>query len=138
MDTPPSKNKGGTLGLQEPTTEPITKTELAIVRWLEKILSPLIVLAVAGLIGFSLQVSNSMAELRKDHEGYNSNNGKIESSIKELDVKQDKLIKSQYDLEKHVKELEVHQGHVREEVRDLKSQNSEILRILRNFERQLN
>ena len=115
-----------------PGQEPITKTELAIVRGLEKILSPLIVLAIAGLIAFSMQISETMAQLTAEHQKYSSQDNKIERSIAELDLKQDQLLVQQHELEKDVAKIGTHQEHFKAEIIDLKEQNTEILRILRS------
>lgn len=122
-----------------PGQEPITKTELAIVRGLEKILSPLIVLAIAGLVGFSFQIKETVAQLRADHELYGTKDHNIEEAIEELDTKQDLLLRQQYDLERDLTAVSTHQDHFKEEIQGLKKQglevqrqNSEILQILRS------
>lgn len=122
-----------------PGQEPITKTELAIVRGLEKVLYPLIVLAIAGLIGFSFQIKDTVAQLRGDHSTYTERDATITNSFKELDIKQNTMIRQQHAIEKDITKITTHQEHFKAEIEGLKkatetmkNQNAEMLRILRS------
>lgn len=109
----------------------ITDTEVKAIRWVEHILAPLVVISVLGLATFAMSADTTMAELAKDHERYDTATQELKADVKDIRVGQEAQIESQHAIEVTVKEIEIHQEHFKQEIQEIKTQNGEILRILR-------
>jgi hypothetical protein len=109
----------------------ITEAEIRIIRWGEKILTPLLVAGFVGVIGYLANVGNVVAQLQSDHKNYDSQNGDINITVDQVRAEQQKILRSHHALEINLQRLDTSQSYIKEEVKDIKQQNAEILRILR-------
>jgi len=114
----------------------ITEAEIRIIRWGEKILTPLLVAGFIGIIGYLANVGQVVAELQADHNNYDAKNGDFNDAVKEVRDEQQKILKSHHALEINLQRLDTSQSYIKEEVKDIKQQNAEILRILREYGRE--
>jgi hypothetical protein len=112
-------------------SESITDTEIKAIRWVEHILAPLLVTAIAGLVVFAVNTSESMAEIQANQEKYDLTNGDIKRSIKESQHEQKQMIMSQHQIEITVERMETHQEHFREEIEGLNNKTDQIIELLR-------
>jgi hypothetical protein len=109
----------------------MTETEVKTIRWVEHILAPLVVMSVIGLASFAMSADTTMAELSKDHERYDETTEELKSDVKDIRDGQHEQLESQHTIEITVKEIETHQQHFKDEISNIKVQNTEILKILR-------
>lgn len=113
----------------------ITDAEVKAIRWVEHILAPLLVACVLTLATCANQTQNAVAQLEVKQGQVEQINGETKQAIKDIASTQNTIIRQQHTLEVDVKKIETHQGHFKDEIIELKKQNTEILRILRNGSR---
>ncbi len=70
------------------------------------------------------ETTQHVSELKKQRED-------VRVEVQEIKQKQSHIIDSQHSIEVTVERIETHQENLREEMRYMKAQNAEILRILR-------
>jgi len=110
----------------------ISDAEVKAIRWVEHILAPLIVVSIAGLITFSMDASQTMAQLQTKVDQAKAVDSDLKTQVAEIGREQKIIINNQRHIEKKLERTETHQEHFKEEIKNLKVQNDEILRILRN------
>jgi len=110
----------------------ISDAEVKAIRWVEHILAPLIVVSIVGLTTFALSANQSLAELTTDQQNYKIDAAELREEVKEISREQKVIINNQRHIEKKLERTGAHQEHFKEEIESLKTQNDEILRILRN------
>lgn len=116
---------------QQMTEQEISEAEIRIIRWGEKILTPLLVAGFLGIISFLVYVNETVAQLQTEHEKYNGLNGDITQSIKNLDSKVESLREEQQETEVKIGIIQTNQTHVVEELKELKDLNLKILNYLK-------
>ena len=109
----------------------ISEAEVKIIRWGEKILTPLLIAGFMGIVSFLWGVNNTVAQLGTEHIKYNDTNGDLKASVEKLNVKVDHQLATQHKLEVSMEHLSTTQGNFEKQVDDIKAQNSEIIRLLR-------
>ena len=108
------------------TTE-ITDVDVKrLVGW-DKIVAPLIVMAIAGGLAFSIKAQETFSGLKADHTRYDENNVEIKQRM-------DQILAEQRILRDDVTKAVVYQERFKEEMKELKQQNADILKILRTKE----
>ena len=115
-------------------SESVTEAEIRAVRWVEHVLAPLLVMSVLTLATCASQTQKVVAELEVKQSQVERINGDTKQAIKDINTKQGVIIRQQHTLEINVKRIETHQEHFKDELIDLKQQNVEILRLLREGE----
>ena len=94
-----------------------------LVGW-DKIVAPLIVMAIAGGLAFSIKAQETISGLKSDHVRYDENNGEIKRRM-------DQILAEQRILRDDVTKAVIYQERFKEEMTEMKRQNAEILKILR-------
>lgn len=112
-------------------SESITEAEVRVVRWVEHVLAPLLVLSVLTLGTCANQTQQAVAELEVKQSQVERINGDTKLAIKDINSKQSTIIRQQHSLEVNVKRIETHQEHFKDELDEMKEQNAEILRLIR-------
>ena len=111
--------------------EEISEAEVTIIRWGEKILTPILVGGFLGIITYLAHVNTTLAELNGAHVVYDASNGDLKTAVKDVQSQQKQILDQQKTIEINVKKIETHQDHFKQQITDLKAQNAEILYILR-------
>ena len=113
-------------------SEGISNAEIKAIRWVEHILAPLIVVSIAGLVAFAMGASNTMAELQGKIDAQKTTDVDLKAQVQEIALEQKTIITNQRDIERKTERIEAHQENIKLQIIDLKKQNDEILKILRN------
>lgn len=114
-------------------SEGMSDAEVKAIRWVEHILAPLIVVSIVGLVTFSLNASQTMAELQSKVDQQKATDVDLKDQVKVIATEQKVIISNQRQLERQTDRIEAHQENIKVQVTDLKKQNDEILRILRDY-----
>lgn len=113
------------------TPAEISEAEIKIIRWGEKILAPLLVAGFIGVAGFLFGVNGTLAQLKGEHETYNANDTEVQDTLRRVELKLEERAIQQQKIEVFVGRMDATQQAIKEQVTDLKTQNAEILRLLR-------
>ena len=105
--------------------------EVRVVKWVEWVLAPLLVVSVLALGKCTASAQEDLIILQRDVAQIDQINGDTKNAIKAFQVKQSELLENQHQLEKQVTALGAHQSHIKEDISEVKEQNTEILRLLR-------
>lgn len=116
---------------QKMSQQEISEAEVQIIRWGEKILTPLLIAGFIGIVSYLSHVGTTMAQLATEHNSYNATNGDVKKAITSLDEKIESQVKAQQQIEITVQRIDTSQQNLKEQMNDLKSQNAEIIRLLR-------
>ena len=114
------------------TDKQISEAEVKIIRWGEKILTPLLVAMILGMAAWVGSMNDSIAQLAGEHDRYNDNNAVIKSEVTKINDKLDRQNNSQQQLELSVKRIETRQEYYKDQIQDVKEQNAQILKLLRD------
>lgn len=109
----------------------ISEAEVKIIRWGEKVLTPLLIAGFIGVVSYLSHVGSTMAQLEATHNSYNATNGDVKSALKGLDTKIQDQVQAQRKIEVTVQRIDTNQQNIKEQMDDLKIQNTEIIRLLR-------
>ena len=116
----------------------ITQAEIRIIRWGEKILTPLLVAGFIGIISFLIHVGNTVAQLSKEQEGMNGEKVTIYQSLEKLDEKISAQTNEAQSIKITIQRIDTNQQNFKEQIVELKRQNvemqrqnMEIIRLLR-------
>lgn len=109
----------------------ISEAEVKIIRWGEKVLTPLLIAGFIGVVSYLSHVGNTMAQLEATHNSYNATNGDVKNALKGLDTKIQDQVQAQRKIEVTVQRIDTNQQNIKEQMDDLKIQNTEIIRLLR-------
>lgn len=109
----------------------ISEAEVRIIRWGERVLTPLLIAGFIGVVTYLAGVGNTMAQLTAEHDKYNATNGDLKAAVTKLNDKVEEQLEGQHALEVTVKRIETTQGHYKSQIEDIKRQNTEILRLIR-------
>lgn len=112
----------------------ISSAEIRIIRWGEKILTPLLVAGFVGVITFLIHVSNTMAQLTNEQGALNKYKDDINQTLHVLDARIEAQNKVQQKTEITLQRIDTNQQHFKDQIIDLKIQNAEIIRLLRTRE----
>lgn len=109
----------------------VSDSEWTLMRWVEKILAPLITMAIITGVGFAIKVDSALSQ--QDGRITQIEGDKVIGAEEVATVKkqQNKLLESTHRLEVDVERLDTSQQHIKEDIAEIKAQNGEILRILR-------
>jgi len=113
------------------TPQEISETEIRIIRWGEKVLTPLLIAGVIGVAGFLITVNKTVAQLEDGQQAYVSNNTELKVYLSRLEGKIEEQAHARQKIEIAVERVVANQEGLREQVTDLKEQNIEIIKILR-------
>lgn len=116
----------------EMSPQEISDTEIQIIRWGEKVLTPLLVAGVLAITGFLITVNKTVAQLEDRQETYVSSNTELKVYLSRLEGKIEEQTHARQKVEIAVGRMEASQEAIREQVSDLKDQNTEIIKILRS------
>ena len=105
-------------------SESISDAEVKAIRWVEHILAPLIVAAILTLATCMNQTQEAIAQLE-------SNQGVIDGATDEARAEIKVIKRRQEQLLINVQKIDTNQENIKDTITDLKTQNSEILKILR-------
>lgn len=109
----------------------ISEAEVSFIRWIEKLGTPLLITAVIAVAAFGVDIRDTVAQLAGEHDRYNEINGSINAKISQISQKIDQQNRLQQQLELSVKRIETRQEGYKEQIDDIKTQNAEILRLIR-------
>lgn len=109
----------------------ISEAEVSFIRWVEKLGTPLLVAAILTVAAFSVNIRDTVAQLNVEHDRYNEFNQDINKKISAISNKIDQQNRLQQQLELSVKRIETRQEGYKEQIQDIKTQNAEILRLIR-------
>jgi len=112
----------------------ISEAEVRIIRWGEKVLTPLLIAGFIGIVSYLSHVGSTMAQLATEHNSYNSTNGDVKQAINSLESKIQGQVQAQQKIEVTVQRIDTSQQNLKEQMDDLKVQNNEIIRLLRRPE----
>jgi septal ring factor EnvC (AmiA/AmiB activator) len=112
--------------------ENISDAEVRAVRWVEHILAPLIVISIVTLGTCANQTTEAVAQVEAKQVQSDRYHNETKAEIRSVKNKQDIILKQQHEIDVNVKKIETTQGHFNKQIDDLKDQNTEILKILRN------
>lgn len=118
------------------TPTQISQAEVSLLRWVEKIGTPLIIAGFIGMAGFLSHVSSTMAELKSEHGNYNQNNVSVTAVLHKVEDKIDEQNKTQKATDINVQKVITQQENFRSQIEDMKVQNQEIIRLLRRYPRE--
>ena len=113
------------------TPAEISEAEIKIIRWGVSIFSPLLVAGFIGVVGFLFGVNGTLAQLKGEHETYNANDTEVQDTLRRVELKLEERAIQQQKIEVFVGRMDATQQSIKEQVTDLKTQNAEILRLLR-------
>ena len=110
---------------------PMSQEEIKVVRWVEKILTPLLVLAVTTLATCSWNTQTAIAQLKSDkvHDG---------SSMESLHKTQQEILKNVQNAAVERAQTQVNQDNFKTQIKELKEQQNEISRSTTEILRVLN
>ena len=112
--------------------EEISVLELSIIRWGEKILTPLLIAGFVAISSFLFNINSTVAELAKEHESFNENKDGVASALAKIHAKMDHQTEVQHKLEINAKRMETRQEHLKEDIDVLNKNVTEILKLLRD------
>jgi hypothetical protein len=114
-------------------SENISVAEVKAVRWVERILAPIIVAAVVALATCTSAAQNDLVLLQAEVSTITKVNGATKKAIVEIKEVQHKTLEAQHLLDLRVTKIQANQGNLKEDVQELKAQNMEIIRLLRSW-----
>ena len=109
----------------------IGTTEIRLIRWGVKILTPLLTAGLLAVVTYMFGIGNTLAELTAKQDNYKNSTITLKQSVDKLSKKTDDQLESQHTVEVQVERIETHQEHFKQEIKDIKNQNAEIIRLLR-------
>lgn len=112
-------------------TVKISSAEVQAVRWIERILTPLIIAAIIALSTCSINSRDDMMGLKNSVINLSGQAAEARLAVTEFQKAQDTMLSNQHALEVKLKAAETHQLYIKEELAGVKFQNTEILKILR-------
>jgi len=112
------------------TTEQISAAEIKIIRWGEKVLTPVLVAGFIGVVSFLIHVGNSMAQLETEQRKYNDNDQRVQQELVSVNVKLDDAVKAQQSIEITIQRIDTTQQNLKENIQELKLQNTKIIELL--------
>lgn len=121
------------MNAQRPLTpDEISSAEIRIIRWGEKILTPLLIAGFIGIITFLIHVGNTMAQLSQEQVTINGDKKTIYETLEKLDEKIDDQRADAQQVKITIQRMDSNQQNLKEQMTDLKQQNIEIIRLLRS------
>jgi len=112
------------------TTEQISAAEIKIIRWGEKVLTPVLVAGFIGVVSFLIHVGNSMAQLETEQRKYNDNDRHVQQELASVNVKLDNTIRAEQNIEITIQRIDTTQQNFKEDIHELKRQNTKIIELL--------
>ena len=110
----------------------MTQEEVKAIRWVERILPPLLIASIIALATCAIQTQEAVAQLQAGQKTEKETHSQTDSDISEIRANQDRLLRQQHSIEVNVQRIDTRQEHFKEEVGELKQQNNEIIRLLTN------
>lgn len=109
----------------------VSDTEWTLRQLLDKLLAPLIVLGIVGGIAGFTKFEGALAETKTEVRELKNQRHNVQRTVNELTERQASMLSSQQKVELNVREVQTDQRHMKEDIAEIKAQNREILRILR-------
>jgi len=116
---------------QKMTPQEISETEVRIIRWGEKILTPLLIAGIIAISGFLVTVNKTVAQLEDRQVTYVASNAELKVYLSRLEGKIEAQADARQKIEIAVERVMANQAGLASQVDDLKKQNVEIIKILR-------
>jgi hypothetical protein len=116
---------------QKMTPQEISETEVRIIRWGEKILTPLLIAGIIAISGFLVTVNKTVAQLEDRQVTYVASNAELKVYLTRLETKIELQADARQKIEIAVERVMANQAGLASQVDDLKKQNVEIIKILR-------
>jgi hypothetical protein len=113
------------------SAQEISETEIRIIRWGEKVLTPLLIAGVIAISGFLVTVNKTVAQLEDRQVAYVASNTELKVYLSRLEGKIEAQADARQKIELAVERVMANQAGLAEQVSDLKDQNIEIIKILR-------
>jgi hypothetical protein len=110
----------------------ISETEIRIIRWGERILTPLLVAGVIAISGFLVTVNKTVAQLEDRQTAYVSSNTELKVYLSRLEGKIEAQADARQKIELAVERVMANQASLADQVETLREQNMEIIKILRS------
>ena len=119
------------MAAQKMTPQEISDTEIRIIRWGEKVLTPLLIAGVIAISGFLITVNKTVAQLEDRQTAYVESSTELKVYMSRLDGKIEEQAHARQKIEIAVERVMANQAGLADQVSDLKDQNNEIIKILR-------
>lgn len=113
------------------SSQEISETEVRIIRWGEKVLTPLLIAGVIAISGFLITVNKTVAQLEDRQTAYVASNTELKVYLSRLDGKIEEQATARQKIEVTMERVIANQAGLADQVGDLKDQNIEIIKILR-------
>jgi hypothetical protein len=113
------------------TPQEISDTEIRIIRWGEKVLTPLLIAGVIAISGFLVTVNKTVAQLEDRQTAYVSSNTELKVYLSRLEGKIEEQSSARQKIELAVERVMANQTGLANQVDTLQDQNMEIIRLLR-------
>jgi TolA-binding protein len=114
------------------TVHQVSDVEWGVVKWIERLLTPLLLLTIVGSFSAYLQMSEVQAQTAAQVKSLEQRDSESDQTVKQLQHRQHEILQSQHKIEVTVERVETNQRNFKEQLSDVKRQNAEILRILQN------
>ena len=114
------------------TEHTVSETEWTVVKWIERLLTPLLVLTIVGSFSAYLKMSKVQAQTSARVNSLERRGNEDDKAVAQIRHRQSEILESQHKIEVTVERVETNQRNFKEQLGDVKRQNAEILRILQN------
>jgi hypothetical protein len=109
----------------------ISDEEWGLIKWVERLLTPLLIVTIIGGFTAYLQMTSAQAQTEQRIQTLEQRRLEAADEVVQIKHKQTEILQSQHSIELTVERVETNQSNLRDQVTDIKAQNTEILRLLR-------